>query len=321
MATLRYKYNPETCRYEPFYIKGKVLRNRITLFMSLALVIASVGFYLTIERFQSFDELMLGNRNSKLKVEWSILHQRILTSQKQLNEFISKDDNNYRVILDSSPLPATIREAGTGGSENLYIQSAKGFPYIVADHLALQKLQHRADIELQSFDELGKILNGKLISWAMRPAIQPISNDDLIFLHLTFGTRLHPIFKVWKEHKGLDFAANKGTDVYATGDGVIAVAHFSESFGNVIYVDHGSEFQTRYAHLSGFAVAPGETVKRGQLIGYVGSTGHSKAPHLHYEVLIHGDQVNPINFFQRDLSNVEYEKLIELGSKNTTPLD
>jgi murein DD-endopeptidase MepM/ murein hydrolase activator NlpD len=321
MAKLRYKYNPETCRYEPFYVKGKMLRNRIFTFMLGSLIVAGIGYYFTIERFESFDEMMLGEKNSKLKVQWNILHQRIQKAQSQLAHLIEKDDNNYRVILDSSPLPASIRVAGTGGSENINLKSAKAYPFIYADHVAIQKLQRQADIELQSFDELGKILNSKLISWATRPAIQPISNDELDFLHLTYGSRFHPIFKVWKEHKGLDFAAKYGTSVYATGDGEVSVAHYSESYGNVIYVDHGADFQTRYAHLSGFAVTPGQVIKRGQLIGYVGSTGHSKAAHLHYEVLTNGEHVNPINFFQRDLSNVEYQKLIDLGGENAIPLD
>jgi murein DD-endopeptidase MepM/ murein hydrolase activator NlpD len=318
---LRYKYNPETCRYEPFRIRGKVLRKRALLFVSLAMITAFIAYLFTIDRFQSFDELLLGEKNQKLKVKWNSLHQRMENAKHELAGFIDKDDNNYRVILDSSPLPSSVREAGTGGSEISYLKTAKTYPYILNEHRALQKLQHQADIEIQSFDELGKILNAKIVSWATRPAIQPISNEDLQFLHLTYGARLHPIFHVWKDHKGLDFAAESGTPVYATGDGKVSVAHFSDSYGNVIYLDHSAEFQTRYAHLSGFAVEAGQSVKRGQLIGYVGDTGHSKAPHLHYEVLMNGEHVNPINFFQRDLSNIEYQKLIDLGSKDTTPLD
>jgi len=192
---------------------------------------------------------------------------------------------------------------------------------IIGDYVSLEKLKHQLEVEVQSYEEIEDILNDKLVAWVTRPAIQPVSNTELERLHLTYGLRLHPIFNVMKDHKGLDFAAPTGTPVYATGDGKISMSYFSESYGNVIYIDHGHDFETRYAHLSQFAVKPGENVKRGQIIGYVGNTGNSVSSHLHYEVLISGHHVNPINFFQRDLNNKEYQKLIETGSKNSISLD
>jgi murein DD-endopeptidase MepM/ murein hydrolase activator NlpD len=138
---------------------------------------------------------------------------------------------------------------------------------------------------------------------------------------MTYGARFHPLFKVWKEHKGLDFSAKEGTPVYATGDGQVLNAYVSDSYGKVVFINHGYGFETRYAHMSRFAVIPGEPVKRGQVIGYVGDTGYSSGPHLHYEVLYQGEHVNPINFFQQDLSNSEYQKLIETEDKNALPLD
>jgi len=321
MAKLKYKYDPVTCRYEPFKIKGKALRNQILIFLFVAFTMAVAGYYYSIQYFESFDEMLLSEKNQKLKIQWNILHDKIEKANLSLAGIIEKDDNNYRVILDSNPLAPSIREAGIGGSEKINLKPILAYPYIVTDYNALHTLNHKLDIEIQSFNELEKILNGKITAWATRPAIQPISNSDLQTLHLTYGARFHPIFKVWKDHKGLDFAAPSGAPVYATGDGKINATYYSESYGNVIYVDHGYDFETRYAHLSGFAVTPGEIVKRGQLIGYVGTTGHSVAPHLHYEVLIDGEHVNPINFFQRDLSNEEYQKLIDLGSENSDPLD
>jgi murein DD-endopeptidase MepM/ murein hydrolase activator NlpD len=321
MSKLKYKYNPATCRYEPFRVRGKVLFNKVLLFFALALLIAFGGYYFSIQYFDSFDEMLLTEKNQKLKTEWTLVHERIQTANRQLAGLIQKDDHNYRIILDSSPLALSIREAGTGGSEKMNVKPISSYTYMVQDYLALQKVDHKLDIEIQSFNELEKILNAKMIAWSARPAIQPINNKELERLHLTFGARLHPIFKVWKDHKGLDFTAPTGTPVYATGDGEVATTYYSESYGKVIYIDHGYDFQTRYAHLSGFAVIPGEPVKRGQLIGYVGNTGHSVSSHLHYEILINGDQVNPINFFQRDLSNEEYERLIDIGSQNSTPLD
>ena len=321
MGKMRYKYNSITCRYEPFYVRGKLLRQRVLAFLSASLIIACIAYIATIQYFESLDEFLLAEKNHELKIEWTLLREEIQRANSELENYIAKDDHNYRVILDSSPLPPSIREAGTGGSEKIYILSAEAYPFIIKEYQTLEDLRHKLDVEIQSFDELDKILNAKMMAWAARPAIQPISNTQLDRLHLTFGARLHPIFKVWRDHKGLDFTAATGTPVYATGDGKVQTTYYSESYGKVIYIDHGYDFQTRYAHLSAFAVIPGEPVKRGQLIGYVGDTGHSVSAHLHYEVLFKGEQVNPINFFQRDLSNEEYQRLIDIGSQNSAPLD
>ncbi len=248
------------------------------------------------------------------------LEEQITRSYGDLHDLAEKDDNNYRVILDSSPLQPSIREAGIGGSEKIDA-TLNQYPTIRNNYIAMQNLEHRVEVELQSFEELNRMLKERTAMWASRPAIQPISNKQLDQLHLTYGSRFHPIFHRYMQHKGLDFAAPRGTPVYATGDGKINMAYFSGSYGNVIYLNHGYDYETRYAHLSAFAVKEGDHVKRGQVIGYVGNTGNSVASHLHYEVLYKGDHVNPINFFQRDLSNKEYEKLIELASKQNEVLD
>jgi murein DD-endopeptidase MepM/ murein hydrolase activator NlpD len=321
MARIQYRYNVEACKYEPWYLKGKELRNKVFIFMALSLTIAAIGCTLYIQQVGSFDEIVLEQKNVVLKTEWRILEDRIADSYTHLNELIEKDDHNYRVILDSSPLSSHIREAGIGGSEKFDRRELKNFPLILQSYATLENLSHQLDVEVQSFEELNKMVNERIEMWASRPAIQPISNKQLDRLHMTYGARLHPIFHVYLDHKGLDFAASQGTPVYATGDGRITMAYFSGSYGNVIYLDHGHHYETRYAHLSGFAIKSGERVKRGQIIGYVGSTGNSVSAHLHYEVLYKGQHTNPINFFQRDLNNKEYEKLIEIGSQQNHPLD
>jgi len=321
MARTRYIYNPETCKYEPVYLKGKALRNSVLTFLGGSLVLALVGYGIYIRYVGSMDEMILKERNVKLKIEWQILEERMANAYSSLHELIDKDDHNYRVILDSNPLEPNIREAGIGGSEKFNANEIKDFPIVLNSYTNLLHLKNQLDVEVQSYEELKAMVEDKVEAWASRPAIQPINNKQLDRLHLTYGSRLHPLFHVVREHKGLDFAAQKGTPVYATGDGKIAMAYFSDSYGNVVYVNHGHDYETRYAHLSGFAVKAGEQIKRGQVIGYVGNTGNSKAAHLHYEVLFKGNHVNPINFFQRDLSNKEYDKLIEDGKNHTAPLD
>lgn len=321
MARIKYSYNSETCKYEPVYESSGTYLKKTLLFLFLSFTAGLLAYYWHWTHSASFDEQMLLKENLSLKTDWEILEDRTAKANDGLEELIQKDDHNYRVILDSQPLPPSIREAGIGGSEKIAFDEATDFPQILDNYQRLLKLKHQTEVEMQSYDELHQLLQNKIEMWASRPAIQPINNKQLDRLHLTFGSRFHPIFHIVMGHKGLDFAAAKGTPVYATGDGKIEMAYFSGSYGNVIFLNHGHDYETRYAHLSRFAVVAGQLVKRGQIIGYVGNTGNSVSHHLHYEVLFKGRHVNPINFFQRDLNNNEYEKLIREGSQHVEPLD
>ena len=320
MAT-RFRYNATTCKYEPHFVTGKMLRNRILMFMSLSLVLAIIAYSHVLKFIPSLDEIFLAEENHRLQVEWEILHDQIEEANDKLATLVEKDDHNYRVILDSEPLDPSIREAGIGGSEKINTSQLEDYPVVLNEYLVLEKLKHQLDVEIQSYDEIDNLFEKKSIMWAARPAIQPVSNKTLTHLHSTFGERLHPLLGYVRDHKGLDFTADIGTPVYATGDGLVKIAYFSGSFGNVIFLDHSFGYETRYAHLSKFNVKRGQKIKRGDIIGFVGNTGLSGGPHLHYEVLYKGLQINPINFFQRDLSNKEYEKLVEEGSKYREPLD
>jgi murein DD-endopeptidase MepM/ murein hydrolase activator NlpD len=291
------------------------------IFTSLSLVLALIGYTCVLQYIPSLGELILAEENQKLKIEWDILHDEIQDANHTLTTLIKKDDHNYRVILDSEPLDASIREAGIGGSERINVSKLQEFPVVLNEYLILQRFKHQLDVESQSYDEIGKLFEQKTTMWAARPAIQPVSNTNLTALHTTFGARFHQVLGYVRDHKGLDFTADIGTPVYATGDGEVKSAYFSGSYGNVIFIDHGYGYQTRYAHLSKFNAKVGQKIKRGEILGYVGNTGLSRGPHLHYEVLFKGQQINPINFFQRDLSNKEYEKLIEVGSKVRESLD
>jgi murein DD-endopeptidase MepM/ murein hydrolase activator NlpD len=274
-----------------------------------------------ILHFGPVEDQLLMKENLRLKAEMQILEERVAKATTSLNELIERDDHNYRVVLDAEPLSPEIRTSGSGGSERFDRDALREAPNLIRNYATLSKLQSQIDVEQQSYDELSDLLNERIRMWSSRPAIQPISNKQLNQLFMSYGARMHPIFKVMKDHNGLDFSAPKGTPVYATGDGTVVTAHRSPSYGKVIYIDHGHGYETRYAHLSKFIVYPGDRVKRGHIIGYVGSTGTSQSSHLHYEVLIEGKHVNPINFFQRDLSNSEYERLIDIAQTQNRALD
>ena len=319
MARITYIYNPETCKYEPVIITGKRFTRNSIRFLSISFLLGLGGLIYFNSLYPLWDETLLKEKNQKLKTEWRVLNGKLDKASAQLSILEQNDDNNYRMILDIEPLSATIREAGVGGREKEW--NSIPFPLIRGGYEKAEKLKSRLDIEIQSLEELNKQFADKEKMWASRPAIQPIDNKDLTQLHTTFGLRLHPLLGYVRPHKGLDFTAPKGSPVYATGDGVVAIAERSSSFGNTVLIRHGYSFQTRYAHLTRYTVTNGEPVKRGQIIGYVGSTGLSKGAHLHYEVLFNNEQVNPINFFQRDLSNTEYEKLVELSGQALPSLD
>ena len=257
-------------------------------------------------------------RNAVLQAEWSALDNSIDIYRDDLDKLVEKEDNVYRVILDSEPLSDEERQAGTGGSNG---SPEVPYGYIQSTLEKMDRFNRQLSIEQQSLGEIMEVLNNKLKMWHSRPAIQPISNGQLDHLYTTFGIRFHPIHNLYREHKGLDFVAPSGTNVFATGDGSVYRTYRSVTYGNVVFINHGYGYQTRYAHLSEISVEQGQDVKRGQVIGHVGSTGLSVASHLHYEVLYHGDQVNPINFFQRDLSNEEYQKLIEKANDSNPSLD
>ncbi|MFM8834595.1 MAG: M23 family metallopeptidase [Cytophagales bacterium] len=318
MVEVKYTYNAETCKYEPIVVTPRQLGQRFVRFLGVSFLLGLAGLVYVMVQLPPLDETIQAQRNVQLKAEWRAMYRQMERESDRLLALERNDDENFRVILDLDPLSPSQREAGVGGREKEGANIA--YPLIKTGYARTEKIVNRLDIQEQSMTELKEELQKKEKMWAARPAIQPINNKDLTQLHTIFGLRMHPILGYVRPHNGLDFTAPKGSPVYATGDGVVMYTGFS-TYGNVIYLDHGFGFETRYAHLTKYIVEPGQFVKRGQVIGCVGNTGLSQAPHLHYEVHYKNVPINPINFFQRDLSNKEYEKLIELGSRATTSLD
>jgi len=319
MAKVQYTYNSQTCKYEPIVISPKVAGRRVLMFLGISFTIGLAGLAYFNYKFPYIDETLQTAKNESLRSEWKVLYKQLERTSTQLSTLEHNDDNNYRVILDLEPLDQAQREAGVGGRE----KESETIPYslIRTAYQQSEKIKNRLEIEAQSLQQLMDELTKKEKMWASRPAIQPVSNKDLVHLHTIFGLRMHPLLGYVRPHNGLDFTAPAGSPVYATGDGKVSNAQRSKSYGNVVYIDHGYQFETRYAHLTNYIVGVGQVVKRGQIIGYVGNTGLSVSAHLHYEVLYKNDAINPVNFFQRDLNNKEYEKLIEVGSQSAISLD
>jgi murein DD-endopeptidase MepM/ murein hydrolase activator NlpD len=261
---------------------------------------------------------MLKNEVSELKYYYSKLNQEVEILDKTLKGLEHRDDNIYRVVLGAEPIDKSVRDAGVGGFDRYSEIKEKDILHediIVSLNERVDKLKRKIYIESKSQDEVVQKAKNKEKLFAAIPAIQPIANKQLIALASGFGMRVHPIYKVKKMHSGIDFAAPIGTPIYATADGKIEeVSVRFSGYGKMIVIDHGFGYKTRYAHMHDFAVRQGQNIKRGELIGYVGDTGLSTAPHLHYEVLMNGVLINPVHYFFNDLSPAEYEKVVELAS-------
>lgn len=318
MARIKYYYDTETCKYERVKTRtSDVIVNGLGIFF-FTLLLAYGIYTLFSTYFESPKELMLRNEVNELKYYYSKLNQEVGILDKTMQGLEHRDDNIYRVVLGAEPIDKSVRDAGVGGVDRYSEIRGKDILHediIVALHEKVDKLRRKIYIESKSQDEVVQKAENKEKLFAAIPAIQPIANKQLIALASGFGMRVHPVYKVKKMHTGIDFAAPIGTPIYATADGKIEEVNIRFSgYGKMIVIDHGFGYKTRYAHMHEFAVRQGQHIKRGELIGYVGDTGLSTAPHLHYEVLMNGVLINPVHYFFNDLSPAEYEKIVELAS-------
>ena len=240
-----------------------------------------------------------------------------------LDDLQKRDDNIYRLIFEADPIPKSIRKAGYGGV-NRY-QDLTGFnnsELVISTSKKIDQVTKQLYIQSKSFDEIIDLAKNKATMLASIPAIQPVSNKDLSRMASGFGNRIHPIYKTKKFHAGMDFSAKTGTPIYSTGDGEISKVKTSrKGYGNHVVINHGFGYKTLYAHMSKYIVKKRQKVKRGDIIGYVGNTGTSVAPHLHYEVHKDGKKINPVNFYYNDLTPEQFEKMLLISSQSNQSFD
>lgn len=288
-------------------------------------LIASLMIVVFISNFDSPEEKKLKREISNLHIQYKSLEQQLENAEKVLDNIQNRDDNIYRMIFGVDPIDNTIRRSGFGGA-NRYEQY-KGFSnskLIIETQKNIDRLKKQLFIQSKSFDEIIDLANNKADMLASIPAIQPISNENLKRMASGYGMRIDPIYKTKKFHHGMDFSAPVGTHIYATGDGKVEKIKKTGSkkdYGNFILIDHGYDYQSFYAHLDKVLVQKGQKVKRGDLIGHVGNTGKSTAPHLHYEVRYKKQKINPVNFYHNDLSPEEYEQMLNIASQENQSFD
>ena len=312
MAKIKYKYNPETVSYEAvngsFSKKIKRLIPHLvgSIFFGTLLVVAFSYF------IDSPKELALKREKQEILANYQYLNQELNEVKEVLNDLQYRDDNIYRTMFETEPISAEVRKAGFGGTDSYKNLRSLDNEEIVANTTQrFDVISKQLYIQSKSFDEVADLSKRKEEMLTSIPAIIPISINSVVRIG-NFGMRVHPIHRIWKLHEGMDFTARTGTKIHSTGDGVVELVKSSRrGYGNQIIVNHGFGYKTRYAHLSKYLVKVGDKIKRGQIIGLVGSTGQSTGPHLHYEVIKNNRAIDPINFYFEDLTPKQYDEMIK----------
>lgn len=325
MSKVKYYYDPDTLSYRKIEPKKSRKYRNISLFLLGSFLFGLLG--LTILLNTSFintpKELSLQRDVRNYELQFELLNKKMEQVEQVLANIEDRDNNIYRLYFEANPIPEEQRKAGFGGV-NRY-KSLEGFnnsDMIIATTKRMDIIQKEMVVQSKSLDEITILAAEKEKLLAAIPAIQPISNEDLTRMASGYGWRSDPFTKARKMHWGMDFTAPKGTPIYATGDGVVTRADSNSSgYGNHIRIDHGFGYVSLYAHLSKYNVTSGRHVKRGDLIGFVGSTGRSEAPHCHYEIFKDGERINPINFYYGSLTAEEFENMLKTASQENQSLD
>jgi murein DD-endopeptidase MepM/ murein hydrolase activator NlpD len=295
---------------------------------TIGFVIASlaVGVLFVAILFKFIDspkERLLRQQNTAYKESYAVLQERMKQLELQMVELEQRDNEVYRSIFEATPIPDSARvKEMLAKNEIRLIQSLSNTALIENMRNQLNNLSLRMSFQGQSFTEITAMVKNKEKLLRAIPAIQPVSNKNLKRVASGFGYRIDPLYKDSRLHAGLDFSAPTGTPIYATADGEVQIAGFNtDGYGNKVVINHGYGFQTLYAHMVRVIARVGQSIKRGEVIGYVGSTGKSTGPHLHYEVIKRGTKVDPVYYFYNDLTPAQFDRLLKEAAANKQSLD
>ncbi len=325
MSKVKYYYDSETLSYRK--IEKRKGRKLGIVFLSILATILS-GFmllliYINLPYIETPKEKALKRELTNMQLQFNVLNKKMDQAVTVLQEVEERDNNLYRVYFEANPIPEEQRKAGFGGI-NRY-KDLEGFDnskLISSSSKRLDILTKRIVVQSKSLDEVAVLAEEKEELLAAIPAIQPVNNEDLTRMASGFGYRTDPFTKARKKHWGMDFTAPRGTPIYASGDGKVTRADNTASgYGRHIRIDHGYGYESLYAHLYKYNVRKGKRVKRGDLIGFVGSTGRSEAPHLHYEIFKNGQRINPINFYYGNLTQEEFASMLHAAEQENQSLD
>ncbi|MCU0388578.1 MAG: peptidoglycan DD-metalloendopeptidase family protein [Chitinophagaceae bacterium] len=323
MKKVKYFYNTHTLRYEKLITPLRVKLLRVFGFIAATLVSAFIIVSLAQKYFPSAAERALRQENANLRYSYSILEKEIADLEQRMAALEKRDNQVYRSIFESDPIPDSARSKMIERLEDLKkIAGMTQEQLIVSAANSLNRLHNRLNFQAKSFDRVNELIEKKEDLLAAIPAIQPVSNKELERVASGFGYRIDPVYKIPKMHAGLDFTANTGTPIYATADGTVTESGYNTGgYGNHVVINHGFGYETLYAHMVRIKAKRGQKVKRGEVIGWVGNTGKSTGPHLHYEVHKNGTPVDPVYFFYNDLTPEQYDRLLKLAATRNQSFD
>jgi murein DD-endopeptidase MepM/ murein hydrolase activator NlpD len=323
MKKIKYYYNTHTLRYEKLETPLRVKLLRIFGFIAAALVTAAIISYFAFSFIGSPKEKILERRYELLRDRFEEMNDTLKAVQLQMRELEKRDNDVYRAIFEASPIPDSVRaRAMEQKQETEFVESLGENALVRSIYSSLNNLSSRIRAQKASYNEVDQLLKTKESILAHTPAIQPVANKDLERIASGFGYRIDPVYKTTKMHAGIDFTAPRGTPIYATANGTVDLAgNVGNGFGNHVIINHGYGYQTLYGHMYRVKARTGQKVKRGEVIGYVGSTGKSTGPHCHYEVHFRGDKIDPIYFFFNDLSPEQFDRLVKKAAASTQSFD
>ncbi len=323
MSKVKYYYDPESLSYKKIERKKRTTLKYAFIFMLASAFFGFIFVFIANQYVETPKERALKRDLQNTLLQFELLNKKMAQAEIVLANIADRDNTIYRTYFEANPIPDEQRRAGFGGV-NRY-KNLEGFnnsKLIIESNKRIDILQKQIVVQSRSLDEIAKLAAEKEKLLEAIPAIQPVRNKDLTRMASGFGMRSDPFTKVRKMHWGMDFTAPRGTPIYASGDGIVERADNSASgYGNHIRIDHGYGYVSLYAHLYRYNVRKNQKVKRGDLIGFVGSTGRSEAPHLHYEIFKDGQRINPINFYYGSLTSEEFNKLLEHASLENQSLD
>ncbi len=323
MKKVKYFYNTHTLRFEKLETPLRVRLLKVIGFIAASIVTGLLIYTIAFRYFASPREKILRQQNESFQENYTLLMERVKQLELQMDEIENRDNNVYRTIFGASPIPDSARVKDMERRKEVkLVQSMGEDALIISINTQLNRLALLEAYQLKSFDEITRLVKNKEVWLASMPSIQPISNKNLTRIGSGFGYRIDPVYKDRRAHKGIDFTSPLGTPIYATGDGKVVDAGFSTGgHGNRVVINHGFGYQTLYGHMYRIKARVGDEVKRGEVIGYVGSTGKSTGPHVHYEVHHNGVEVDPIYFFYNDLSPAQFDRILKLAATSNQSMD
>ena len=315
MAKKKFHFNPETLSYEQIeHTIGHKLK-RFLIHALSGVFSGIIFFFIFVSTIQSPEEKQLGQDKSHMEAQYRVLVRQLEEVQFVMSDLEQRDDNLYRVVFQADPIPLSVRRGSSANTE-YYAQllDMTNSEIVVSTTKKLNELKKELYIQSKSYDELVLLAKNKETMLANLPAIQPVLNKNLTRMASGYGWRIDPIYHTRRFHAGMDFTAPIGTDIYATGNGTIIAAGWQQGYGNCVQINHGYGYLTLYGHMSAIKVRIGQTIKRGDVIGLVGSTGKSTGPHVHYEVHYKGEVMNPQNYYFLDLSPADYDRMVQMSN-------